>query len=229
MKKEKSQKKLLVILNKTMIIALIMLFNLSVFSQENNNNDEKKSKKNDEIKTLFGDDISHGGYIGFSMNYSQIKNNEAIALGGRLGWIIDHKLTIGIGGYGFVNDVYVDNVINDVGFNLVGGYGGLIIEPIIAPKFPVHISFPILLGVGGIAYVNEYYDYKDEDYNYYTEDSDAFLVIEPGVEIDINVVKYLRIALGATYRYASDLNLINTKDDILNGLTYGLTLKIGKF
>ncbi|MCI0522234.1 MAG: hypothetical protein L0Y37_01125, partial [Bacteroidales bacterium] len=38
-------------------------------------------------------------------------------------------------------------------FKLVWGYGGFIIEPIVAPMYPVHVSFPILIGGGGISYV----------------------------------------------------------------------------
>lgn len=196
---------------------------------------QKKSKQ-DEIKTLFGSDISNGGYLAATANYSEINGHDALTIGGRFGWVIDHKLTIGLAGYGFANDIYIDNVDANEGYNLAGGYGGLFLEPIIAPKFPVHVSFPVLFGVGGVAYNKEVGHWeKDDDgdenyeYDYYTEDSDAFVIIEPGVEIEMNVVKNLRIAFGATYRYAYDINLINTDSDILDGLSYGITFKIGKF
>ncbi len=227
---------------KLIFITVFTFASIVAFSQLSDSTDvqeadkgEKKVKQ-DEIKTLFGSDISHGGYLAATTNYSVIDGQEALAIGGRLGWIIDHKLTIGLAGYGFANDIYIDNVVEKEGYNLVGGYGGLFIEPIIAPKFPVHLSFPILFGVGGIAYNKEVGKWKKDDdgdenyeYDYYTEDSDAFMVIEPGVEIEMNVVKSLRIAFGASYRYAYDINLINTDSDILNGLTYGITFKIGKF
>ncbi len=227
---------------KLIFISLFTLASFVTFAQLNDStefikNDDGKKKQQEELRTLFGSDISHGGYLAASTNYSLIDGKDALAIGGRIGWIIDHKLTLGFGGYGFANDIYVENVVNDEGYNLVGGYGGLYIEPILFPKFPVHLSFPILFGVGGIAYQTEkgYWiedkddGYDDYEYEYYTEDSDAFLIIEPGVEVEMNVVKNLRIALSATYRYAYDVNLINTDSDILNGLTYGVTFKIGKF
>ena len=226
---------------KLILIIMFSLVSIIAFSQYNDTTKveeqkaDKEKVKQDEIKTLFGSDISHGGYLAASTNYSLINGKEAIAVGGRIGWLIDHKLTIGVGGYGFANDIYVENVIDNIGYNLVGGYGGIFLEPILFPKFPVHLSFPILFGVGGIAYQTEtgYWNEDDNDdnheYEYYTEDADAFLIIEPGVELEMNVVKNLRIALGATYRYAYDINLINTKSDILNGITYGITFKIGRF
>ena len=56
-----------------------------------------------------------------------------------------------------------------------------IIEPILMPNYPVHLSFPILLGGGGISYVTENMDYD----NNMIEDSEAFLIAEPGAEIEL--------------------------------------------
>ncbi len=57
---------------------------------------------------------------------------------------------MGFGGTGFINDISYNNAENQY-TNLTGGYGGLLLEPIILPWFPVHVSLPILFGAGGIA------------------------------------------------------------------------------
>ena len=114
---------------------------------------------------------------------------------------------------------------------LAGGYGGLLIEPIIGAFKPVHISIPMLIGAGGATYMDEYgktYDdpFYPKPYYYY---SDAFFVFEPGVEIELNMVKFMRLAFGGYYRFTSGLDLEDTKSNMMNGFSTGITLKFGKF
>ncbi len=211
------------------ILAILISINICYSQSE-----EKKQRiKDDEIKTIFGRNRSNGGYGAFSITYSEIDHKDAIQFGGRGAWIIDHSLAIGFGGTGFLNDYHYDTIL-DQNANLAGGYGGLYIEPILAPRFPFHISFPILLGVGGITYTSNNYtgDYRDN----YIEDTDVFLIAEPGVELEFNILKYFRIALGAYYRYTSNISLeyISTGqpfvgEDVLHGLSMGITFKFGKF
>jgi hypothetical protein len=111
-----------------------------------------------------------------------------------------------------------------------------LIEPIILPKFPVHIAFPIVIGVGGIAYTDtEKWLYETSE-NWYVDDADAFVVIEPGMEIEMNLVSFMRLSLGVKYRYTSNVRLDNFdsqkyefETDLLHGFTYGISLKFGKF
>ncbi len=184
-----------------------------------------------EYRTLFGRDgkHSHGAYGALTFNYGMIDGQDALMTGIKGGWIIDHRLTLGIAGTGFMNDLrFTDKLQNDA-VNLAGGYGGLLIEPIIAPFAPVHITFPVIIGAGGVAYVN----YNWWNYEGNTEptvwDSDAFFVIEPGIEIEFNVVKFMRLAVGASYRHTSKVRLDNTDGDVLRGFNGGLSLKFGKF
>jgi len=211
-------------------------------------------ESDNEVKTLFGskNDHSNGGYGALMVGYSQIWDRDAILIGGRGAWIIDHNFGIGMGGYGFMTDPKTDPYIQDeitgqnTKYQITGGYGGLLLEPIIGAKKPVHLSFPILIGAGGIAYTKhwENSDWENPSYDYQNtyEDSDAFFVLEPGVEVEFNMLKFFRVALSASYRYTSNINL-NYKDtrtgiadpkvigseDMLRGMNYGIALKFGKF
>ena len=111
--------------------------------------------------------------------------------------------------------------------HIAGGYGGLFFEPIIMPKYPVHISVPVLVGVGGVAYAiyNDNHDYNDN----FVEDSEVFLVLEPGIELEFNFTKFFRFAITGTYRLTSDITLENTPVDALRGFSGGVTFKFGKF
>lgn len=216
--------------NVTLLLIFLMAgFNLLAQEEEK----EEKNRNPQEYKTLFGsDEMSHGGYGALSFNYSQIDGNDAILVGARGAWVINHGLALGIAGYGFANDNTYSRTINGYtsNYSLAGGYGGLLIEPIIGAKKPVHVSFPILIGAGGISYVNQYYGGSYDPYypSYYNE-ADAFFVLEPGVEVEFNMVKFMRIGLGVYYRYTSNLDMVDTDKDILHGFSAGLTMKFGKF
>ena len=211
----------------TTFLLMLMFLGAGLSAQDENRNPQ-------EYRTLFGsDEMSHGGYGGLSVNYTQIDGQDAVLVGARGAWVINHGVALGIAGYGFANDMKYEKTINDFTgrYTLAGGYGGLLIEPIIGAKWPVHVSIPILIGAGGIAYVHNYWkDYDDPYYHdHYPTEADAFFVLEPGIEIELNLVKFMRLAVGGYYRYTSDLDLADSKSDMLNGFSTGVTLKFGKF
>jgi hypothetical protein len=220
-----------------------ILFVLMVSLIVNYGYTQEKEKKNDEeFKTIFSGDkkkngkITHGGYGAVLFNYTQIDKKNAFLAGIRGMWIINHGIGIGIGGYGFANDLnYNSDGNGENEYSLAGGYGGLVIEPIVGAKKVVHVSFPVLIGAGGVASLKEkyYYDWYDE-YYYENVDSEAYFVFEPGVEVEFNMVKFLRIGLGAYYRLTSDVKLRTDWDAPkykreLDGFSFGLSLKFGKF
>ena len=195
----------------------------------------------DEIKTLFSSNgnRSNGGYGGLMINYGTINDEPAIFMGAKGGWVIDHSFTLGLAGYGFLADPTADIKLDNEKYQLTGGYGGLLLEPVVWSKQPIHFAFPIIIGAGGVGYVNHWDNWNDkdsEDYINNYEDSDAFFVLEPGVEIEINILKYFRIAINGSYRYTSNIDLRYKEDDvpifgddILRGWSCGLTFKFGKF
>jgi len=224
-------------MKKTVLLLVIVILGIIGMAQE----DEIQSTQ--EYRTLFSSDkITHGGYGAVLLNYSQIDGKDAFLAGMRGMWLINHGVGIGIGGYGFVNDLKYESPSGSPpsdGYFLAGGYGGLVIEPIVGAKHPVHVSFPVLIGAGGVAYIRDYWrtypQYPDDNY-YYSEDASAYFVLEPGIEIEFNMVKFFRLGLGAYYRYTSDIKL-NTWDGTqyaeispdLKGFSFGLSLKFGKF
>jgi hypothetical protein len=196
---------------------------------------QDSSYENDEVRTVFSRNKSNGGYGAFTVSYSNIGGYDALVTGGRGAFIFDHALAFGLGGYGFVNNLdydYYHNGSNGTNrdLSLAGGYGGFIIEPIIAGKSPVHLSFPILIGGGGVALVDMYgWEYWGQPQPGYEYDYDAFFVIEPAVELEFNLARFFRLAAAVSYRHTSDIQLAQTEKDALRGFNYGLTFKFGKF
>src|SRR4030042_281696 len=209
-----------------LMTSTLLLVSLISFSQEE---PEFQYYKSREMKTLLGHDRGGGGYCSFSVGYSNINDMDAILFGGRFSWMASHSLGIGMGATGFMNEFHYEPSIDRDVF-LTGGYGGLYIEPILFPRLPVHLSFPFLLGFGGISFIS-----VDDDFNEnFLEDSKAFLLIEPAAELELNLTRFLRLAIGASYRLPTPFDVglpgsysIDVKS--LRTLSYTVTLKLGKF
>src|ERR1035437_9140223 len=57
-------------------------------------------------ETLIGqEEITTGGYGAPVIKFTSINSQFGVLVGARGGWILDHSITLGVGGYGLVNDV----------------------------------------------------------------------------------------------------------------------------
>jgi hypothetical protein len=172
---------------------------------------------------------STGGYGSFGGGYTIIDGKDAVTLSGRGAWIAGHSMAFGFAGTGFVNSFSPGNQPDRV-VNFTGGYGGFLFEPILLPRFPIHLSFPVVAGIGGIAYTSSFQPTNSwEYYDTWVEDTETYLIGEPGVELELNVLKFFRMAFGLSYRFTTDINWIYSGPDVLEGWNAGMTFKFGKF
>lgn len=209
----------------------------SAFTQDVGKDKKTKRRYNNQLITLGGGDSNrtNGGYISINSRYSKINDLSAIQVGAKTGWIAGHFLAMGVEANAFLNDYNYDLRL-DKDYNLSGGYGGFFIEPIILPRFPVHLSFPIHFGVGRIGYgINEMDENWNENWIETLEALDNFILFEPGVELEINLVKFCRLCFGLYYKFTSDIDLRYeagmpiTPTDVLDGFSGGFSIKFGKF
>ncbi len=188
------------------------------------------------MRTLFGGGDTHsGGWGAPTASYTRIMDQDAMLVGLRGGWIIDHRFTLGLAGHGLVTKV--DNPGYDEAVNspliqgesqLFLGYGGLLLEPVIAYGSPVHIALPVIIGAGGCGY---YYSYEQPLNGSYgtVDDAQGFFVLEPGIELEMNLIRLVRLGLGASYRYTSNIDLPGTSATALQGWNAGISIKVGSF
>ena len=210
---------------KNLVLILILVLGGTIAFAQDDYND-------DQIQTIFSKQKRNGGYGAISFGYSYIDGKDAFITGARGAFIFDHSFAIGLGAYGFVNNLdyhsYFDNQPLD--YTLAGGYGGIFVEPIVAGKMPVHLSFPVLFGVGGAALVEDHgwngWHHPDP---FNDLDHDLYFVVEPSVELEFNVTRFFRTAAFVSYRYTSNIELYETDEDVLRGLNFGVTFKFGKF
>ncbi len=210
-------------------ILFILSIGISLYGQQEDDNKTKRNN-NGEIHTLFGrNKVNNGGYGGFGAGYTWLDDKDAVTTSGRGAWIIGHGLAIGFSGTGFMNSFHYDPIV-DADINLTGGYGGLLIEPILLGRFPIHLSFPVVAGLGGIAYTQTHWTGDPRDFqSSWIEDYDSYLILEPGVEVELNILTFFRMSIGLSYRMTSEINLMNTSPDVLDGFSGGICFKFGKF
>lgn len=192
-----------------------------------------------EVHSLFGAlaERSVGGYIAVGGKTFQALGADGFLLGGRAGVVFDHRLTLGLAGYGLCtplanrayNDRRADNGLSvPDGLALRMGYGGLFIEPVFFDASVVHFSLPITFGVGGVSY-----GYPPGDGGMYPRvirtDAQAFFFVEPGVEMEVNILTHVRLGLGAAYFHTTDIDLPATDSDVLRRAMLQFTVKVGEF
>ena len=183
-----------------------------------------------EIQTLTGPGRNVGFYFGFHSEYSQVAGYDAFGAGGTIALVANHSLAIGFSGKGFFTEPYKELPSENISYSYTGGYGGIYIEPIIFPKYPVHVSFPIILGAGSIARsILTDYNYPYDNTEVYFENAEAFLIAEPGIEIEFNVARWMRLGIGCSYRFTTALESTSFDTNPMNGFTAGFSFKFGKF
>ena len=207
---------------------LIALFVQVGFAQE------EKVEKNDDMQTVFNKENLKftGGYLAPEIKVSNVHEDISMFLGGKLGFTFNEKFSIGMAGYGLVNNSNFPRLVStnpdtyestSIGF----GYGGLNLEYTIFSNKVVHFTIPVVLGAGGVTLYEDNGNWMNNEWNE-IENSAAF-VVEPGVTIELNLFKFFRVDLGASYRYVSGTELDYLTDEDLTDLSFNATFKFGFF
>ncbi len=155
----------------------------------------------------------------------------SILIGGKGAWKVNRNLGIGLAGYAYETSKGLDNLLSLTDFRHSGGYGGFLVEYTLAPENAVHVSFPLMVGGGAAVYSR-----KPVLGEKVVEDSKAMFVVEPGVELEFNVIRFVRMSFGMNYRYTTNTRLAykSNQQEILsksglNGLTGAFSVKFGIF
>jgi hypothetical protein len=221
-----------------LFLIMVVCGALPALAQTDSTN-QLKAPDDTDIRTLFKKSDHHikiGYYIGPEAAYTQFKGRSVFLAGLDMGVIMNHWISVGLAGYGIVNsgNLWYDKIDGINGAYLYGGYAGVKVEFRVMPKSPVHINFPLLIGGGGLVYNTwTYRDNNSSNYYYYddsvTLDWDSFFVVEPGVRVELNLLKFMRLNAGVSYRYTPDLDLMSTPTDLINNFNANIGLKFGKF
>jgi hypothetical protein len=213
-------------MKKIKLTILAIFLGLASFAQEGG----------DEIQTLFGDDLSLGGFGGPVLKVTPVNGDLGLMIGGGGGLLINHQIVIGGAGYGLVTpskfqgEDYRRGI--DTTLSLTTGYGGLYLEYILMSDKPVHVSIPVLIGGGDATVKSLEKDYTTDFWNDYDSrliEESSFFVIEPGLNLELNMLKFFRMDFGVSYRFVTGSDMINVSDNDLTNLSFNLGFRFGYF
>lgn len=196
----------------TILIAIIGLFSLQGLAQEN-------------ARTLFGSGSVESWGILLSPEIQLTgMNGEQTALGEvSLGAVINNRWYLaGYIGHSLQNipaPIEIQPQIRELEFQSYG----LRVEYTVAADNLFHLSFPLQLGVMEMEAEEEQFD--NDNY-----DERSYFAITPGVNLELNLAKYVRLYTGARFRWlVSDIEANPVLPDLNSAVGFHAGLRIGLF
>lgn len=188
-----------------------------------------------QVKTLFSRKATITGFGTFDMKLAEVLDQTSLWVGLSGGVILDHRVIVGLGGYGLTSKIQYQQPETGQLLDLTGGYGGLILGFNVAYQEVVHLTFPVLIGAGGLDATNDVTFSPDNNPdiiippNGFRVDATNFFVLEPGILLELNLTTWFRFGLGGQYRFVQGINLDGVTNDDLRSWVATCSLKFGKF
>ncbi|MGH1384850.1 hypothetical protein [Kordia sp.] len=176
--------------------------------------------------------IVHGVYLGFTPQFGRISKEDAFFTNLKLAYVANRKFEIGLSGSVFFSKQPNNtNVYRGDEVLLVGAYGGLHLEPILFGNRTISVSFPLMIGGGGVTILEKKTngDFDETPLENDTYDYDSFFIVEPGVNVLYNISRFVQIEAGIRYRISESFELPFYGKDNIKGFSAGIGLKIGIF
>ncbi len=168
------------------------------------------------------------GYGAPILSVTRLAGSTGLLLGARGGAILRRRFVLGAAGFSLLNDVAMpaSAQLGAGSHNISFGSGGFWFAYILSPDWVVHPTFGVLLGGGSVGYqVTERAAGTPATYT-----SSSFFLAQPEIEADVNVTRFMRIGVGAYYRFVVGVKL---EDKLTNGDVGGpgalLAIKFGYY
>jgi len=162
----------------------------------------------EERRTLGSGDANarSGGFGGPEIQVTRIGNKDVTFYGGKGGYLINGKYYIGGAGYGSTLNGSADSM----------AYAGLLFGRMFAPNSSVHFSADVVIGRGTV-YSSLF-------------NSDAFSIIEPGIDVSFNLSKIATLNIGMTQKYVTgDFGSTGYTANGLSKNTFRINVLFGSF
>ena len=177
----------------------------------------------DEPATLVGSRgfLKHNGwYIAPSFGATSLDGHFSSLTGIRGGWLINRQFGVGLAANVFGWDsTHIDSPRANT--RVDGGYGGLLLQYVIASDKLLHGSIETTLGAGALCYDSASGDRCNDPIKFY--------VFEPTANLELNVTSFMRIAVGGGYRFAAVDDSSSSPGADLGGFVTRTSLKFGQF
>ncbi len=195
------------------------------------------SSANAQIQTIFGSGRPVGGYGAIANKFTSIGSGYANMTEVYGGVYLGKRLMLGAGfaattNYIAVPSQYSIDPLRRMSYEYA--QAGMMTEYVMGSDKAIHVAFNLFTGAG---FTMQYerpdwrHDFNNNYDNYpgYTGNENLFFVAEPGVQLEVNVFKWMRFSPGISYRATFGSTGAGLTDADLSKLSYNATLKFGKF
>lgn len=190
------------------------------------------SAQNDDNEYITFNDrknVVHGVYLGLSTYFGEIEGEDTYIGGLKVAYVANRQFEVGFMGNVLYSRQNIFNPRTNNNDDIVAIYGGIHLEPILFGKKRVSLSFPVLIGGGGVGYVDHNAVVNDENVDLDDDDIDALFVLEPGMNVLFNISRFVQLEAGFRYRMSSKIELAQSPVNRLNGFSGGIGVKLGVF
>lgn len=216
---------------KNILIFLMLFISINLFGQVNKDNktdygsNSLVSSKEKLVTSFIGFDGQFNNFLTPSLNiFKKNKYNftdPTMSAGVTLGSTIDRAFTIGV-----TTSWIFDTKMSTKDSSTFAWYAGILLEPTIFPKFPIHLTFPCIVGGGDVSISSTKPNYLNVDNDGITHN--LFFIISVGTRLELNVANGIRVSCGPSWRYIPK-NKENNIISYLNNSSFDFSIKIGKY
>jgi hypothetical protein len=198
-------------------------------------NAQNQQPDSTQTRYLFAKPSSIGLYFQPEMSYGQLNGEMTTFAGGSGMLLLNKQWGIGLTGTRSTNRSFSPAGVTPLYMN--ANYGGLKLEYTVNPNAPVHITFPLTLGMGVVSADSLSSFGRRGDHNggmWGSATNSAYRnqygVVIPGITLEANLFRFAKLSVGANYRLAF-AQTVGTKvpENSLNGFNVNAGLKIGLF
>jgi hypothetical protein len=210
-------------------IATLIGLSLHTLNAQNQEADSTRTRY------LFAKPSSVGFYIAPEAGYGQLNGEMTTFTGSSFMVMFNKKWSVGLTGARNANRSFSPASVKPWYMN--ANYGGLKLEYTLNPNAPVHVTFPLTLGMGVVSadsIANNLKRGNGRDNDYWGTGNAAnrnqYGVVIPGITLETNLFRFAKVSLGANYRLAF-AQTVGTKvpENSLNGFNVSAGLKVGLF
>jgi hypothetical protein len=183
-----------------------------------------------DIKYIFNSkpEIEYNFFLGPECKVGPMIDGVHVYSGLKAGMILNNKIAVGLSGGGILSSIGYKDYVEDTHLKAIVVCGGFFFDIIIPSRFPVQISFPNLLGISGVTFFSNGIDSRNRD-DLELLEGGTFFIYEPAINLEINIIKFMRIGLGGGYRLALGEDMDRLLAQELSDITFNINLKFGSF
>ena len=158
-------------------------------------------------------------FVSFTAQFSEIALQYSVIPGVRAGVIINNKYAIGGCYQSTLGEISLAE--SKGSGKLRTQYGGLLFEYTLWSVQKIHLSLPLLVGLGQLKVTGSNTAPVTGSPNFY--------FIEPGWLIEADIWKYIKLGIGTSYRYTPNVSYNTLSGSDISGFSAIVSIRLGRF